>query len=65
MSVAGRPVVCDLQRRFYKAGSLQDDEAAQVSEFLSRYKDHPWEYLDSEGESNKTNTCNSLFTQDS
>lgn len=33
---------------FCKAASLPDEGAAQVSEALSRYKDKPWEYLESE-----------------
>lgn len=34
---------------FCKAATLPDEGAAQVSEALSRYKDKPWEYLESEG----------------
>ncbi|XP_041664980.1 28S ribosomal protein S18b, mitochondrial isoform X2 [Cheilinus undulatus] len=35
--------------RFYSnSASLQDGETAQATEALSRYKDRPWEYLDSE-----------------
>lgn len=33
---------------FCKAVSLQDADAAQAEEALSRYKDRPWEYLESE-----------------
>lgn len=47
--MAVRPSVCYVPSRFYnKADSLQDKEAALAAETLSRYKDHPWEYLDSE-----------------
>lgn len=34
---------------FCKAASLQDEDAAQAAEALSRYKDRPWDYLESEG----------------
>ncbi|XP_071357259.1 small ribosomal subunit protein mS40 [Trachinotus anak] len=30
------------------AASLQDEDAAQTAEALSRYKDRPWDYLESE-----------------
>lgn len=36
-------------RCFCKAASLQDEDAAQAAEALSRYKDRPWDYLESEG----------------
>lgn len=29
--------------------SLQDEQAAHAAEALSRYKDRPWDYLESEG----------------
>ncbi|KAJ0055351.1 hypothetical protein NL108_016079, partial [Boleophthalmus pectinirostris] len=34
---------------FCQAASLHDEAAAQAAETLSRYKEKPWEYLESEG----------------
>ncbi|XP_030578712.1 28S ribosomal protein S18b, mitochondrial-like [Archocentrus centrarchus] len=33
---------------YCKAASLQDEHAAQAAEALTRYKDRPWDYLESE-----------------
>ncbi|KAM4539042.1 small ribosomal subunit protein mS40 isoform 2-T2 [Odontesthes bonariensis] len=35
-------------QRFCQAASLQDEAASQASEALSRYKDRPWDYMESE-----------------
>ncbi|XP_034560287.1 28S ribosomal protein S18b, mitochondrial [Notolabrus celidotus] len=49
VSVPVRPGVCHPPCRFYNtADSVQDEGAAQATENLSRYKDRPWDYLDSE-----------------
>ncbi|XP_074543470.1 small ribosomal subunit protein mS40 [Halichoeres trimaculatus] len=54
VSVAVIPGVCHRLCRFYnKASVLQDEEAAQAVEILSRYKDRPWEYLQSEEYTNR------------
>ncbi|XP_057683906.1 28S ribosomal protein S18b, mitochondrial [Corythoichthys intestinalis] len=42
-----RPLALPSQS-FCQAVTLQDDSATQAAEALSRYKDRPWEYLESE-----------------
>ncbi|XP_041810872.1 28S ribosomal protein S18b, mitochondrial isoform X1 [Chelmon rostratus] len=44
----GRPLFVPPSHFFCKAASLQDEDAAQVADTLSHYKDRPWDYLESE-----------------
>ncbi|KAM9339908.1 small ribosomal subunit protein mS40 [Symphorus nematophorus] len=42
------PLFASSSRFYCKEASHQDEEAAQAVESLSRYKDRPWDYLESE-----------------
>lgn len=44
----GLPLLVPPSHSLCKAASLQDEDAAQASDALSRYKDKPWDYLESE-----------------
>ncbi|KAE8282407.1 28S ribosomal protein S18b, mitochondrial [Larimichthys crocea] len=47
-SCPGLPVSVTPAHFYCKEASLHDEHAAQAAEDLSRYKDKPWEYLESE-----------------
>lgn len=57
----GRPLFVPPSHFFCKAASLQDEDAAQVADTLSHYKDRPWDYLESEGMYRKINSLDSPY----